>query len=76
MMGSDGEWRGAADEASPACPQLPSCCAPLFLTSWGPAPVHGRLGVEEPCYKGLSKFGLELRGEAGVSDIVLGFSPE
>lgn len=65
-----------ADEASLACPQLLSCCAPPFLTSWRLAPVHGRLGVEDPCYKGFNKFGLELRGEARVSDIALGFSPE
>ena len=37
---SDGERRGAADEAPLPHPLLTSCCAARFLTGLGPVPVH------------------------------------
>ena len=43
---SDGEWWGAADEASLARPPLTSCCAGRFLTGRGPVLIHGPGG----CY--------------------------
>lgn len=71
-MGSDGEWREAADEASPACLAPLLLCTPI-PNKLGAGTSPRQTGVEEPCYRGSVSLDWSSGERAGVSDIVLGF---